>query len=167
MSDPVSERDAFRPSPWTIGVFAALGLTMTGLAVVFPMVARDPWWALACVSLPAGGLGLWLSTRVPILKQTRVRLGESGLDLHIPTWAGGWLRHGRPVLIRWDEIRRLTHAERLYFPMLLPFVVDEFGLHTTQGDFIITRNICAEPRRLLSLIAQRAGIPVQEVGRQG
>jgi hypothetical protein len=50
--------------------------------------------------------------------------------------------------------------------MLLPFVVDEFRLHTTQGDFVITRNICPWPQRLMALIATRTGRPVKDLGLQ-
>ncbi|WP_295437873.1 hypothetical protein [uncultured Thiodictyon sp.] len=154
----------FRASRWVIALFGLLGVALVILAVVFALVAKDKLWALVCVCLPTGLTGLWLLTRVPPLLRTRIVLDESGITLQIPVWAGGWLRRGRLVRLRWSEIARLTHAQRLYYPMMLPLVVDEYRLYTTQGDFTITKNICPRPQQVMALVAARTGKPVEDLG---
>lgn len=154
----------FRASRWVIAFFGLLGVALVILAVVFALVAKDKLWALVCVCLPTGLTGLWLLTRVPSLLRTRIVLDESGITLQIPVWAGGWLRRGRLVRLRWGEIARLTHVQRLYYPMMLPLVVDEYRLDTTQGDFTITKNICPRPQQVMALVAARTGKPVEDLG---
>ena len=154
----------FRASRWVIALFGLLGVALVILAVVFALVAKDKLWALVCVCLPAGLTGLWLLTRVPPLLRTRIVLDESGITLQIPVWAGGWLRRGRLVRLHWSEIVRLTHAQRLYYPMMLPLVVDEYRLYTTQGDFTITKNICPRPQQVMALVAARTGKSVEDLG---
>ncbi|AUB82542.1 hypothetical protein [Candidatus Thiodictyon syntrophicum] len=154
----------FRTSRWVILIFGLLGAALLALAMVFAVVAKDTLCALACVSVPAGGTGLWLLTRVPRLLRTRVVVDEFGITLRLPVWAGGWLRGERAVQLGWSEIERLTHAYRCYYPMLLPMVVDEYTLHTVQGDFMLTRNLCSRPRQIMALIAARTGKPVEDLG---
>jgi hypothetical protein len=155
----------FRTSPWVIGVFGALGAALATLAFLFPLAVQDRWWAIASVSLPAGGLGLWLLTRVPLLARTRIRLDEFGIELRIPVWAGGWLRRGPDRRIGWDEITALSHARRPHFPLGPlgpPLPVEEYRLHTVRGQVTITKNICPRPEQILALVAARTALPVQE-----
>ena len=160
----MSAARVFRTSPWVILAFALLGAALTGLAVAFPLVATDTAWALVCVSLPAGGTGLWLLSRVTRLLGTRILLDDAGITLQIPVWAGGWLRRGQTTRLGWSEVGRLTHGQRQHYPMLLPFVVDEYTLHTAKGAFTITRNICPRPGAIFALVSARVGKPVDEIG---
>jgi hypothetical protein len=155
-----------RTSRWVILTFGLIGTALLVLATVFAVVAKDKLWALACVCVPAGATGLWLLTRVPRLLRTRVILDDLGISLRIPVWAGGWLRGERMVQLGWTEVRRLTHAQRLCYPMLLPTVVDEYTLHTAQGDFTLTKNICPRPQQIMALIAASTGKQVEDIGLQ-
>ena len=154
----------FRPSLWVILAFGLLGAALVVLAIAFALVAEDTLWALVLVCLPAACLGLWLLSRAFRLVGTRILLDESGVTLRIPVWAGGWLRRGNTTRVAWEEIRRLTHGQRQHYPALLPMTVDEYTLHTTRGEFTITKNICPRPQRLLAMVAGRTGKPVEEVG---
>lgn len=154
----------FRTERWIVALFAALGALLVGLAVAFPLVAKDKIWAFVCVALPCATLGLWMLGRVPPLLRTLILIDDSGITLSLPVWAGGWLRPGQSARLAWDEIRRLTHERRVYYPLLFPFAVDEYRLHTARGDYTLTKNICPEPERIMGAIASRTGRPVEEIG---
>jgi hypothetical protein len=154
----------FRTSRWVILCFGLLGAILVVLATLFALVAKDTLWALVCVSMPAAGTGLWLLSRVPRLVSSRIELHESGMTLRIPVWAGGWLRRGHTARLGWADITRLTHGQRQHYPMLLPLVVDEYRVHTAQGDFTITKNICPRPQALMAIVSAHTGRPVEEIG---
>lgn len=154
----------FRAERWIVALFATLGALLVGLAVVFAVVAEDKIWAFFCVVLPCAALGLWLLGRVPPLLRTLILIDDAGIDLNVPVWAGGRLQPGQSARLEWGEILRLTHERRVYYPLLFPFAVDEYRLHTTRGDYTLTKNICPEPERVLDAVAARTGLSVVEIG---
>ncbi|WP_295582296.1 hypothetical protein [uncultured Lamprocystis sp.] len=43
---------------------------------------------------------------------------------------------------------------------------DEYTLHTAQGDFTLTKNICPRPQEIMALIAASTGKQVEDIGLQ-
>ena len=140
-------------------LFAIFGVIFCLLALLVLLLPLDDaaGWVLAflLLMLPCGGFGLYFLRSWWLLQQARVVVSEEGVALHLPIFKTGWFFRGEPVQLRWDEICCLDHER---YPLIeggKP--IDEYWLHSTQGSFVLTKDMCAQAEEVVGLIAAQKG----------
>jgi hypothetical protein len=161
----------FRPGRVTSAGIAVLGLLLCLLGLAMPLVARgglfDVLMALVFVTVPSlvggsiallqGWLRLW----------TRIAVDATGVELRIPTWAGGCYLPLRHVGVRWDEIHGITCQQIVYGPVAMVSVpVTEYTLQTARGRYTLTRAFCPQVETLIRLLSGNTGLQVEALAAQ-
>ncbi|HEX4947153.1 MAG TPA: hypothetical protein VFZ34_10835 [Blastocatellia bacterium] len=153
---------ARRTSRWLFMIFGTL---FCFFAVVLQCVQYPDWasraGAFLLLTLPVGAFGLYFLRAGWMLRQSRVMVSDTGVELQIPNWKDGWLFRSVPVQLRWDEICCVRHEQR---PLLTcGKAIDHYWIHSARGTFLLTPDLCREAAEVARLIAERKGCALTEV----
>ncbi|MBS1809727.1 MAG: hypothetical protein JST84_16315 [Acidobacteria bacterium] len=140
-------------------LFAVFGVPLCLLTLTFLLLPLDDWmsriFAFLFLVLPCGGFGLYFLRAWWMLRQARVVVSETGIELNIPIFKAGWFFRGEPVQLRWEEVCSLDHER--YALMQGGKPIDEYCIHSARGRFVLTKDVCAKVEEVVQLMMARKG----------
>lgn len=156
------------PSPLTSLFLLLLGTSLLLLALVFPFITKpylyDRIMGLLFLTLPGLGGGILTFMQGWLRLKTSLTLDRQGIQMRIPTWAGGLFLPLRTVHLAWEEIQRVTWTQRLYGIGMFLVKVDEYDLHTPHGRYTLVKAFCPCLEQILALITTRSGKGIENLG---
>lgn len=168
--DPVHAL-VIRPSRWASGLIACIGLLLALNGFVFPFIipmqgAYDLVMGLLFISFPGVMFGGFAFIQGWLRFRTFLSFDRDELCLRIPTVrAGGCFFPLQQGAVRWSDIQRVTATTCLY-RIIIPFPVRQYALHTAQGSYVLAPAFCPDVEALVSLIAEHAGAPLEDLGEE-
>ncbi len=167
----VMKPETFAPRKLLSLLLLSIGIVLIACGSALPFVASDGEGgkgglgdvaaAIVFVTLPCllGGSLIFLQGWMRL--RTRIRIAHDGVDLRVPTWAGGCYPPLRSHQLTWSDVQSIDVAECSYGAITaLTVIVDEFTLRTTHGTFTVTRAFCPKANRLVEQISEQTGVPI-------
>lgn len=166
MNSPSSPNSlVFKSRRSTRTLFVVFGLILSLLALLVLLLPLNDWtdfvFAFLFLVSPCGGFGWYFLRAWWLLYQARVEVSQEGVALNIPTFKAGWFFRGEPVRLRWDEICCVEHDR--YALMQGGKPIDEYWIHSTRGNFALTKDVCVlaeEVVRLISTYKRWDSVPI-------